>query len=304
MRLLLELSPERVRELVNKPQKMPDVLPPGRYVVEPKYDGERVLILVAGGEAVMANRYATTYTREMLPRLLAEVSEHLPEGLFDAELVVPGGNLYDVTSAAKKGLDDKLCLMVFDVLKLGAHDVRELPLLERKAMLRERVQESGRVKLVPWHRAANQAEVKRFFDDYVQAGFEGVVVKTDGPYWAPWYKLKKLETIDLVVLGIRKTKDWLANGVAQSFLVGRYDPRKKEFVPVCYVSSGLSPAEKEAIGRFFLEKGLVVGEDREVVYVQPLLVLEVGFQEWSGNGKMRHPRILRIRWDKAPQECV
>ena len=294
------LSNEVVRRLCNKPVRVEGPLPPGRYVAEPKYDGERELVEVGEGAIVMANRYASVYERSDLPRLFALMERALPPGLFDAELVVPGGSVYDVMRAVRNGEDGGLVLMVFDVLFLDGQDVRARPLSERKALLEREVEENAGVRLVPYGYISHR-EVGAVFEECVRRGFEGVVVKTDGPYSARWYKLKKAETVDLVVLGFRKTKEWEEDRIPMSFLVGYYDGSK--YVPVCYVSSGLSWSTKEAIGRFFLEKGLVRGEDREVVYVEPLLVLEIEFQERSKEGKLRHPRIKRIRWDKAPEEC-
>jgi len=301
--LTLALSNEMVRNLINKPERLRGPLPPGRYYVEPKYDGERELILRDGDVLLMANRYATVYEPEMLPNLFDHMKDALPNGLFDAELVVlPKGTVYDLMKAVRNGRDDNLCLMIFDVLRLDGEDVRGLPLSERKHLLEKVVKENDMVKLVPYELVATHEQVERAFRDFVSRGFEGIVVKTDGTYHAPWFKMKKAYTVDLVVLGFRRTKEWEKNGVPASFLVGYYDGSK--FVPLCHVASGLSWAEKKAIGEFFRKKRLITGQDRKNVYVKPILVLEIEYQELSENGKLRHPRIKRIRWDKAPTECL
>jgi len=89
--------------------------------------------------------------------------------------------------------------------------------------------------------------------------------------------------------------------VAQSFLVGFYDRQNQQFKPFGCVSSGLDVATKEAIHEF--TQKIRTHEDSQFVYVKPVVVLEIEAQE-KLNGGFRSPRIKRIRFDKAPTECV
>lgn len=191
--------------------------------------------------------------------------------------------------------------MVFDVLSKESNgDLRVATLSQRKQVLAKLIIPNDRVFLIDYDLCYSTQEIKTVFDRRVREGFEGVVVKPDRCYRAKWLKLKKEETLDVAVLGVKKTKLWLEQAVPQTFLVGFYDDVFQTFRRFGYVSSGLTFHEKNAIGE--LVPDLKVREDRKNVYLKPFVVLEISYQERLKNG-FRHPRILRIRLDKSPKEC-
>jgi len=242
----------------------------------------------------MANRYATTYTEDDLPDSFVDaVKSAVPKYiLFDAELTVAHGDIYELRRAIH-GNSDELQLVIFDVL-----DLKDVILTGRRTWLNDNVKVNDRVKLTDSRLCYTADEIQELFQEYVSKGFEGAVVKPDSFYYATWVKMKRLESVDLVIIGIKKTKSWLSDGLPYTFLLGAFDGSK--FVPISHASSGLSLTEKEAIGEFLSE--YVVREDRENVYVEPIVVVEVAYQERTKNG-LRHPRLVRLRLDKHPEEC-
>jgi len=291
-----------VREWINKPKKgrLEDFCstygPP--YYVDLKLDGERVLLFkLEDGSALFANAYNTTYHPSFYRRVASQVEGLEAETVvLDGELVSSErGDIYRLLSDRARNLD-KLKIYFFDILELNGEDTRLLSLTERRRLL----EEIGASPTVETTLAHSVGEVEELFERAVERGYEGVVVKPDAPYSAWWLKLKKLETVDAAVLGVKKTPD-LDEGVARSFLIGFYHPETKSFKPYGYVSSGLSEEEKRAI--YQLLPDMERGEDGEVIYVEPIIVLEVAYQQKMENG-FRHPRILRLRLDKPPEECL
>ena len=113
-------------------------------------------------------------------------------------------------------------------------------------------------------------------------------------------KIKRRETVDVAVLGVRKTEGF-HRGIPESFLVGLLEDSTGEWVRLGHVSSGLGKIEKMALLKVCRE--LANGEDDEYLYVEPEIVFEIEFQEFLGHS-FRSPRIKRIRWDKPARECL
>ena len=169
---------------------------------------------------------------------------------------------------------------------------------DRKRVLREHISNSERVKVVDDRVCETRKEILKAFNRFVNKGFEGVVVKPNASYEATWYKLKEQYTADLVVGGVKKTDSWRDSQIPYTFLVGIMKDGK--FQQVGDVSSGLSRAEKEAIGEVVPD--LRIREDSDYIYLRPEIVLEVEYHQNTEDG-LREPKIKRIRYDKPVEEC-
>jgi len=304
---LTDILNEIVRKTINKPVSgsLEKFLRWRRrpLIVEPKYDGERVLLWKNDRGFYLANRYATVYTEDLLPlEFVDEIHSGLKvDGLFDGELFAINGNLYDFMRNRGGEKDHKLGLVLFDVLRLDDSDLRFVGLLERKRVLECNVEPNDRLMLIEYVKCESVEDVRRSFDRYVQQGFEGVGVKSCGGYYDRWLKLKRKETYDVAVLGVKKTKTWIEERIPSSFLVGFWDRDKKRFEAVSWVGSGLSWNEKSAIAEILPD--LIQDEDRNYVYLKPFLVFEIEAQEVTKRA-FRSARVIKIRLDKSPYECV
>jgi len=216
--------------------------------------------------------------------------------ILDGEFISLEGDLYDFLSARAR-MDERLALRIWDILSIDL----DKPLSERKRFLEENMRQTERVSLVPYKICSSKAEIHRYFSEVVNRGYEGIVLKPDAGYYSQWLKLRKLHTVDVVILGIKKTDEWNRNGVPATFLIGYYDPEAKAFKRLGDVSSGLTLREKEAIGE--VGKTIQVGEDKDYVYLKPAFVIEVAYQEKRESG-LRFPKIQRIRFDKRPEDCL
>jgi ATP-dependent DNA ligase len=193
--------------------------------------------------------------------------------------------------------------VAFDLLASDNQSLLEAPFAERRAALEEMS-----VAVTPVTRSREKAE------PWLLSG-EGVVAKDVTAPYRPgqrvgMVKVKRLRTIDAVVVGYRPGKE---EGTVGSLILGLYDPKGK--LHVVGHSSGLRAAEKRALvaklepyetgkrghgdpSRWKNEKEL------EWIELRPELVVEVSYDHSSG-GRIRHgTKILRWREDKTPKECL
>lgn len=273
-----------VDKLINKPIKDKAVFfnrwkPP--YVVEPKYDGERVLLIKTDEQIYMANRHNFIYTPDEYPSLFKPFN-HLPHRtILDGELISTRGNLYTFLRDRIR-FRDHLKLIVFDILMMDGEDKRPLPLLERKDLIDHLLPTES----IEYHLADSREQAEWLFSRYVEEGYEGVVVKSNTPYTArnSWLKIKETETIDVIVTAIAETPNYIKTGTPESFEIAVYNGDK------------LTPLGRVSSGRPEIKRTIKVGD-----------VIEVEYQEVIRNGSsisLRHPRIIRIRYDKPQRDCT
>lgn len=291
------LSNKIVAETVNKPidEQLEHYLKryPFPFFVEGKVDGERVLLEVSD-TITIANKNKTVYPEQILPNsLVSAIREAVHrEGLYDAEFYSLRGNLYKFLSA-RANLSEDLALAIWDIL-----DFKDLKLIDRKDLLTKFITPHNRVSYVSYTICFSKAEIIGAFHRYLAEGFEGVVVKPNLGYYASWLKIKEQHTIDVAVLGIKKTDSWKKERLPYTFLIGVYD---NGFKRIGDVSSGLTLAERQAIAEVVPE--LRQYENNEYVFVKPEIVLEVEYHQKTPNG-LREPKIKRIRLDKKAESCT
>jgi ATP-dependent DNA ligase len=289
-------------------------LPVGeQWCYEPKYDGFRAIAFVDGDQLVLQSRGG-----KPLHRYFPELS--FPEGQYvlDGEIVIDGedgeqdfGALQQRIHPAESRINmlaeqTPARYVAFDILARDAELLLELPQSERRAVL-EQLELAG-IDLTPLVSEPADAE------PWLHRG-EGVVAKDMNAPYRPgqrvgMVKVKRLRTIDAVVVGYRPGKE---DGTVGSLILGLYDPSGK--LHVVGHSSGLRAAEKRSLvsklepfetgtrghgdpSRWKSEK------DLEWIELRPELVVEVTFDHASG-GRIRHgTKILRWREDKPPRECA
>jgi bifunctional non-homologous end joining protein LigD len=196
---------------------------------------------------------------------------------------------------------------VFDVLWLDGHDVRELPLRVRKRLLRDALHFADPLRLTS-HR--NEHGVA-FFEEACRKGWEGVIAKrADSPYRETrskdWLKFKCAQGQELVVGGFTAPQG--ARTDFGALLLGVYDGDRLRYAGK--VGTGFDTATLHELGarlnaltRATTPFADVVKEPR-VTWVEPELVAQVGFTEWTRDGRLRHPRFLGLRDDKAARDVV
>ena len=262
-------------------------LGPG-WLYERKFDGIRLLAYKRGGKVEL-------FSRNRLP-------QHLP-GVAAAVAALPA------TEAILDGevaWDGKSGYHVFDVLWLDGKQVTHLPLEERRALLRSLpfTAPMRRVELVrdeqPWERARRE-------------GWEGVIAKRTGsPYEhrrsKQWLKLKVECSQELVVGGFTDPQG--ARVGLGALLVGYYEG--DDLVFAGKIGTGFDTKLlldlRKRLDNLEIPKSpftKYVGLPRlRAHWVRPKIVVQVSFTEWTKHNKLRHPRLIGVRFDKTAREVV
>jgi bifunctional non-homologous end joining protein LigD len=280
--------------------RMPDWLDPmaatltqerfagGDWSFERKFDGIR-LLAYKRGRAVQL--YSRNRLRQNIPNIAAAVAA-LPA----KELILDGEVSWDRRSEYH----------IFDILWLDGERTTSLPLEERRALLKRFKLSSPlrKVELLrddePWERARRE-------------GWEGVIAKRTGsPYEHKrskfWLKMKIEASQELVVGGFTDPQG--ARVGLGALLVGYYDD--DDFVFAGKIGTGFNSkmlidlrrrldAIEIAASPFTKATGL---PRRRAHWVTPSIVVQVSFIEWTANNKLRHPRLIGVRFDKTATDVV
>lgn len=197
---------------------------------------------------------------------------------------------------------------VFDILHLDGHDVRRLPNLTRKRVLRDALTFDDPLRYVTHRRTAGEEA----FRAACERGDEGVIAKRSAaPYTGgrskDWLKFKCVRDQELVVGGWTDPRG--SRSGFGALLVGYYD--SDTLVYAGKVGTGfdgrLLHAVKDELDRLAADdspfgRGRVTGKD--VHWVRPELVAQIAFTEWTRDGRLRHPRFQGLRTDKAARDVV
>ncbi|MGN6443222.1 MAG: ATP-dependent DNA ligase [Arthrobacter sp.] len=291
---------------------------------ELKWDGVRA-ILVADRERVRifsrnGNDVSRTYP-EFTDRGCWPEQPFVADGEIIA--VGPGGRpdfgllqgrmkLTRAADVAKARTTIPVQLMLFDLLYDGGKDLRRLPLSKRRQRLEEFFEPSD----CPVDLSMVLAEsVELLMASAQELGLEGIMAKrTDSRYVSgqrtrTWIKLKTEQTQEVVVGGWRPGKGGRQETVG-SLLVGIPDGDKLQYVG--RVGSGFSTRELTELRQTVERLGRKSSPFHEVPrpdsadahWVAPELVGEVTYSEWTGPGRLRHPRWRGWRVDKDPADVV
>ncbi|MGB9022386.1 MAG: RNA ligase family protein [Candidatus Bathyarchaeia archaeon] len=271
----------------------------GPYAVERKIDGERLQVEVSAKVVSYANRHTFLASNGDLPKLSKAILEatHGEDCWLDGELTTGvssefyGENGY----LANRANRDEMIYVVFDILGLNGEDLRLKSYSERRQILETTLRANEKVQLVEAWTCETEQKILQVYDRVVAEGGEGVMVKPHPSIYAnnAWVKMKHTATADLVILGVMKTKE--------SFLIGHY--RCTE--PAGFIRYGRVSAHGWEVVKETVLKA-VTGEDAQFWYVQPFVAVEIrhnGLIETSEGKTYRHPRILRLRFDKSVKDC-
>jgi bifunctional non-homologous end joining protein LigD len=299
--------------LVDAPPEGPE------WLHEVKFDGYRLLGFVSGESAQLWTRNGKDWTLRFPSLAGALLSLKAKSAVLDMEAVIldsHGKSSFQALQAAlgTSGHPEKVVAYVFDLLYLDGKDLSGLPLLQRKQKLESFLKDS-RQKTLRYsdHIAAQGAEM---FARACQEGLEGIVSKlADAPYkpgrQKSWLKIKCGQRQEFIILGYSDARKgeralgalylgYRKNGVLQyagkagtGFSMKSARELTKRFASIRVDKPVFTLAEA---------KGLPAGEWSSVHWLQPKLLCEVAFTEWTGDGHIRHPSFQGLREDKDTKE--
>src|SRR5438552_178031 len=208
----------------------------------------------------------------------------------------------------RSAVETPAVLYVFDLLAFEGYDLGPLPLEQRKALLEQVMPRVGPIKYLSHFEQDGEA----LYEQVVKMGLEGIVAKkADSSYRAGrspnWLKIRADRTDDFVVVGFTRPKGSRSGFGALD--LGAYENGK--LVYAGRVGSGFTAAQLKEVSAV-LERGVrptpaftgPVPQDPGHTWVEPTLVVEVRYKEWTDEGLLRQPVFLRFRDDKKPEDCV
>jgi bifunctional non-homologous end joining protein LigD len=196
---------------------------------------------------------------------------------------------------------------LFDLLHVAGHVTTELPQRDRKGLLRRALSFERPIRFTPHRNETGEA----YFEEACRKGWEGLIAKdARAPYTRgrsrSWLKFKCAAGQELVIGGYTEP-----HGSRQRFgalLVGHYEDGRLRYAGK--VGTGFDAETLEALGDRLASLECPGSpfvdaiEEKGVHFVRPELVGEFGFTEWTREGRLRHPRFLGLRHDKAPEQVV
>ena len=274
------------------------------WVFERKLDGIRCLAVKDGGRTRLYSRNELSLD-DRYPSVAAALDADPADGfVLDGEAVsFVGGR--DRFGGGEGG---ELFYYVFDALIADGRDVRRLPLEERRAVLADLLTWSDPLRMTEELRGDGAA----LLEDACRDGWEGLIAKRVGtPYVSKrsrdWLKLKCTRSQELVIGGFTAPRGSRTD--LGALLVGHFDGDRFRYAgkvgtgfkreTLRDLAERLAPLVRDT-SPFEPEKGI----PRAATWVEPQLVAQVAFMEWTGDGRLRHPSFLGLRFDKAARDVV
>jgi bifunctional non-homologous end joining protein LigD len=278
----------------------------GEWLFEPKLDGLRCLAVRNGKDVSLFSRNELSFN-ERFPSI-ARAVKALPATniVLDGELVGMIDQRPDF-GALQQGSAPDIEYWVFDMPWLLGQDLRHLPIEERKSLLAKAVPDGGPVRIVP----TLEGKPGELFTDACERGWEGLVAKRArslyrGGRSTDWRKLKCECGQEMVIGGFTEPQ-----GSRDSFgalLLGYWEGDTLVYagkVGTGFTRAVLHDLYKSLSGLERPSSPFAAGVvERGARWVQPELVAEVVFSNWTRDGRLRHPSFVRLRSDKASQDVV
>jgi bifunctional non-homologous end joining protein LigD len=287
-----------------------DALPQGKdWLFEVKFDGYRALAAASGDRVRIYTRNGNDWTDRYPAITRAVAALDLKGALLDGEVVAIDANGRSDFGALQQALGTGgrgLSYFVFDLVEHAGGNLRTRPLSERKARLRDLLSAASRSGPLFYTDHVSD-DGREMYRTLCAKGFEGIIAKrATGAYRSGrgrgWLKIKCGHEQEFVIVG------WSASSARRPFasiLLAQYDGGRLRYAG--RVGSGFSNADLTALSRQFktlARKGsplaaavpsAIVGRAR---WLQPKLVAQIAFAEFTEDGIVRHGRFIGLRQDK------
>jgi bifunctional non-homologous end joining protein LigD len=288
------------------------------WLLERKFDGERCVARKGGDGVRLESRTARDLTGTYPEVRAAVAGQRDRDVVLDGEVVAYDGaqtsfsrlqRRLGVTNPSEEQLAAyPVVFCVFDVLELDGEDLRGRPLLERRARLTAAIRPSAALQLSEGWRD----DSRRRFAQACRAGWEGLIAKrADSPYVPgrsrDWLKLKCVWEQEFVIGGYTDPAGSRTDFGA--LLVGYHEGGRLRYAGK--VGTGYAAATLRDLGARL--RDLASPESpfvdarpipRGTHWTRPELVAQIGFAEWTAEGRLRQPRFLGLREDKRAAEVV
>ncbi|CAM3325316.1 non-homologous end-joining DNA ligase [Halomonas lysinitropha] len=285
------------------------------WIYERKLDGERCLLHKQGRAATLYSRNEKKKNRSY-PEIAEALARCDGDWILDAEIVTFDGKMTSFKRLQKRIhqrnpseallREFPVYAYAFDILYLDGYDLTDLPLRERKRVLRRALEAEDPLRILP-HR---NEEGEAYLEEAAKKGWEGLIAKDARSGYVhkrsrKWLKFKCENQQEMVIAGYTEPQGERVGFGA--LLLGYYEDGELRYAG--REGTGFDQAFLASFHRKmqrherktspyanFAEK------DEAIHWITPTFVGEVGFTEWTQDGCLRHPRFLGLRDDKDPKE--
>jgi bifunctional non-homologous end joining protein LigD len=298
---------EKVKDTIKPMLASPDVAPfdDTEWLFEVKWDGYRAVAETGAKEPRLYSRNGLSFL-DVYPDVSNELRKMRKQLVLDGEIVALNEQDrpdFQLLQHASQDSSTHVVYYVFDLLAVGGKDIGHLPLVERKARLKQELQEGDHVRFTDHV----QERGIDFFNAAVQQDLEGIIGKRADSIYAHgvrsknWVKVKNHQTQEVVIGGYTAPRNSRKHFGA--LLLGTYKADK--LVYAGHTGTGFDQRTLSEV--MALMKPLVrktspfsgaVDANMPPVWLSPKLVCQVKFTEWTRDGHMRHPVFLGLRPDK------
>jgi bifunctional non-homologous end joining protein LigD len=276
------------------------------WVFEEKYDGVRIVAYKEGDKISLISRNKIERS-ERYPDVVAAIAKLIPPTIaLDGEIVVFDAEEVSRFQLLQRG-QGQLQYVVFDCVYADGEDMRSEPLSERRETIERLIKPSPLISIAK----RLDADGMKAFQIATERGLEGILAKNlSSPYFegrsSDWVKIRSHLEEEFVIAGFTEPA-----GSRQHFgalLLGVYSSGK--LVYTGKVGSGFDERTLRSLRQKFepliRRKSPFSTEvtERGATFIQPKLVAQIAYTEWTHDGKLRHPVFLGLRDDKDPAQVT
>lgn len=281
------------------------------YLHEVKFDGYRALGRISSGRVTLTTRNGKDLGPRAASIVQALEDSKIEDAVVDGEIVAlreDGVSDFQKLQNTLGTATDELFYYVFDLLYVDGLDLRDQPLEARKERLKELLSRLGKKSQIRYSEHVIDRGPE-FFAQACKQGLEGIVSKRcDAPYRGgrsrAWLKVKCKNRQEFAIVGY--TEPGGSRSHLGAVLVGVWEGQTLRYAgkvgtgfsekSLEELSQKLEPLTRESSSLGDPPRG---AEARGVTWVEPKLVAEVEFSEFTADGRLRHPRFKGLREDKA-----
>ena len=281
------------------------------WIYEIKWDGYRAIAEVKESEVLLYSRSGNTFN-ESYPIVIDALKKLNIKAVLDGEIVVLNDNgdpSFQLLQHYETSPDYPIVYYVFDVLKINGTDTCDLPLTERKKLLKKLIKKNEVVRYSD-HIIERGEE---FFEIAKKRNLEGIMAKRADSLYLPdtrtsnWLKIKNHQSMEAIIAGF--TEPGGSRKYFGALVLGIKDGNELKYMG--HTGSGFDDAllrNMSALLKPLIQKQSPFKEpvktNMPVTWVKPVLVCEIKYTELTKEGHIRHPIFLRLRDDKKANEVT
>jgi bifunctional non-homologous end joining protein LigD len=279
------------------------------WLFELKLDGYRAIANIDNGNVELYSRNKISFN-DKYPDVVEELSQIGNVCILDGEIVAEdedGMHKFQWLQNYGSKKRGRLVYYIFDLLYLDGYELFDLPLHNRKELLKQLIPENDTLKYLDHI----ENDGIKFFDEASGKGYEGIIGKLRNSKYYPgkrskeWLKIKAIKTQEAIICGF--TEPRASRKHFGALILGVY--KDDELIYIGHTGGGFNDEKLQSI-KSELDKLISDHSpfsdppktNMPVTWVKPELICEVKFSEWTKDGIMRHPIFLRLREDKQPEQ--